>query len=335
FIISGTNKSHTHVDEKKLGAPADSINSLVVNSVDFDGVPADYSRIGPVLSFFKKPDICYYGGTRENPIIVYAPYGVHKTSGTSFAAPWITRKIGFLIYKMGFTKEIAKALVIDSAAEWKLPEFSSAKVGYGLVPTLINDITQSKADEIKFIISGVSELYDTYNYNIPVPIHQESQPFIAKATLCYFPKCSRNQGVDYTDTELDLYFGRIAHDKINTINRNIQTDQCLKEEKARKSFRKWDNVKIIRDEVKKNQRARKLYGDGRWGISLKTKERLSGNAGKGLNFGIVVTLKEITGQNRIEEFIKLCSLRGWIVNKINTKNIIDVYIKAEEDIRFE
>mgnify|MGYP000450019266 FL=1 len=36
----------------KIGAPADSLNSIVVNSVDFNKKAATYSRVGPVLSFF-------------------------------------------------------------------------------------------------------------------------------------------------------------------------------------------------------------------------------------------------------------------------------------------
>lgn len=338
FIVSGTNKRDDDVSKKRLGAPADSINSIVVNSVDFEQIPAIYSRTGPVLSFFNKPDVSYYGGTDEDRINVYAPYGKKASYGTSFAAPWITRKMAYLVYKMGLTKEVAKALLIDSAAGWKKNTYNSEVIGYGVVPKKIDNIIQCENDEIRFVISEVSELFDTYNYNIPVPVYQESQPFIAKATLCYFPKCSRNQGVDYTDTELDLHFGRIKDNGIKPIDNNIQNDEgkyFLKEGRARQLYRKWDNIKLIGEELKDSPRARKVYDDGRWGISLKTKERLLGNAGKGLNFGLVITLKEINGQNRIEEFIRLCTLRGWLVNKVSIENQLEVYNKADVEIDFE
>ena len=338
FIVSGTNKRDDDVSKKRLGAPADSINSIVVNSVDFEQIPAIYSRTGPVLSFFNKPDVSYYGGTDDDRIVVYAPYGKKASYGTSFAAPWITRKMAYLVYKMGLTKEVAKALLIDSAAGWKKNTYNSEVIGYGVVPKKIDSIIQCENDEIRFVISEVSELFDTYNYNIPVPVYQESQPFIAKATLCYFPKCSRNQGVDYTDTELDLHFGRIKDNGIKPIDNNIQNDEgkyFLKEGRARQLYRKWDNIKLIGEELKDSPRARKVYDDGRWGISLKTKERLLGNAGKGLNFGLVITLKEINGQNRIEEFIRLCTLRGWLVNKVSIENQLEVYNKADVEIDFE
>ncbi len=338
FIVSGTNKRDDDISNKRLGAPADSINSIVVNSVDFEQTPALYSRKGPVLSFFNKPDVSYYGGTDDDRIVVYASYGKKASYGTSFAAPWITRKMAFLIYKMGLTKEVAKALLIDSAAGWKKNAYNSETIGYGVVPKKIDNIIQCENDEIRFVISEVSELFDTYNYNIPIPVYQESQPFIAKATLCYFPKCSRNQGVDYTDTELDLHFGRIKDNGIKPIDNNIQNDEgkyFLKEGRARKFYRKWDNIKLIGEELKDSPRSRKVYDDGRWGISLKTKERLLGNAGKGLNFGLVITLKEINGQNRIEEFIRLCTLRGWLLNKVSVENQIEVYNKADVDVAFE
>jgi hypothetical protein len=99
----------------------------------------------------------------------------------------------------------------------------AALVGFGVVPIRIEDVLNVPSDEIKFTISGISEKYDTYNYNLPLPVADSKHPFIAKATLCYFPKSSRNQGVDYTDTELDIYFGRIDGTKILSINKNTQS----------------------------------------------------------------------------------------------------------------
>jgi hypothetical protein len=48
-----------------------------------------------------------------------------------------------------------------------------------------------------------------------------------------------------------------------------------------------------------------------------------------------VTLKELNGINRIEDFIQLFSLNGWIVNRIDIKSRINIYEKAEETIEFE
>lgn len=340
FVIAGTNKKITDPN-RKIGAPADSINSIVVNSVDMDKNTAEYSREGIVLSFFTKPDICYYGGTSKELLSVCEPLGEAKVGGTSFAAPWIARKLSYLIDIIGLSREVAKALLIDSATKWEEnSNFTDISYrGYGVVPIHIEDIVKSPNDEIRFVVEGNSEKYDTYNYNFPVPISQDMHPFVAKATLCYFPKCSRNQGVDYTNTELDMYFGRIKDDKIESINKNKQSIEgistYLKEDKARKLFRKWDNVKHSSERFSPRTRPRKAYINGMWGMSIKTKERLHQGDGDGIKFGVVVTLKEITGKNRIEDFIQLCSLKGWLVSKINIEQRVDIFLKSEEEIEFE
>lgn len=338
FIIAGTNKTIDNPEITRIGAPADSINSIVVNSVTTDNKPAEYSRYGPVLSFFTKPDIGYYGGTAKSPMRVWTSSGEGLVTGTSYAAPWITRKMCYLINILGLSREVAKALIIHASTGWEKQEISSTLIGHGIVPKKIKDIVQSSDDEIQFILSGVSVNYNTYNYNIPVPINKGQHPFIAKATLCYFPFCSRNQGVDYTITELDISFGRINGTKVKSINNNYQSDDIehfTLEEDARKNFRKWDNIKHIREVFTKEVRNKKAYDKGLWGISLKTKERLDKKYGEELNFGIIVTLKEIHGINRIDEFIKQCSLRGWLVNKIEVNTRIDIYNTAEEKIDFD
>ena len=141
---------------------------------------------------------------------------------------------------------------------------------------------------------------------------------------------------------MDLHFGRIIEKNgkatIKAIDYNKQADegiQSIYEEDARKLYRKWDNIKHISEALKENARPRKAYLAGMWGLSIKTKERLAPKAGRGLQFGVVVTLKEMNGINRIDEFIKLCMLRGWLVNQIDVQNQFDIYSKAEEDINFE
>lgn len=347
FVVAGTNKPSTVQGNMLIGAPADSLNSIVVNSVDFNNQAVDYHRSGPVLSFFNKPDISYYGGDKYLKMRVCTPFGEGLVSGTSFAAPWITRKMAYLMHTMGFTREVAKALLIDAAAGWSRQIDLTYSIGYGVVPKRIEDIIQTKDDEIRFTITGSAESYETYTYNLPIPVVKGKHPFFARATLCYFPKCLREQGVDYTSTEMDIHFGRVkmikdkkSQDKatIVPINANKQGDtghHSIREESARNIFRKWDNVKLIGDVIKDKFQARKVYETGMWGLSIKTKERLSSRNGKGLQFGVVVTLKEMYGQNRIDDFIKFCMLRGWIVNQISVENRLDVYAKAEEDINFE
>lgn len=335
FVVAGTNKNNDSV--VRIGAPADSINSIVVNAVDKNFKKASYARKGKVLSFFVKPDVCAFGGDSNEFINVCTPTGLDIQRGTSFAAPWISRKLCYLIDKMGLSREIAKALIIDSAVGWKKTNPEEEYLGYGVVPTKISDVMLGKKDEIKFYIEGNATSYYTYTYNLPVPLVNDKFPFYAKAVLCYFPKCTRSQGVDYTNTELDLQFGRIGQKDIKSINRNTQggeLDKATNEATARDLYRKWDNVKVVVDEIKDRKVPRTSYNNSNlWGIKLTNKERLDKN--DGLKFGIVITLKEMYGKNRIREFIDLCTMRNWIVNKINIDNRLEIYNTAEEIIEFE
>ena len=342
FVVAGTNKGSRTKETMKIGAPADSLNSLVVNAVDFKNNPASYHRVGPVLSFFNKPDVSYYGGDKGEYITVCLPNGEGKKIGTSFAAPWISRKLAFLIYKMGFSREIAKALIVDSAAGWNRRDDTTHSIGFGVVPIRIEDIVNTPDDEIRFIMTGSTESYETYTYRLPVPYENDAHPYYARATLCYYPTCSRNQGVDYTDTEMDIHFGRIHLSKgkvsIKSLNNNTQGDSSgagLYEGVARTLYRKWDNIKHISDQIKSRAIPKKKYEAGMWGLSIKTKERLKSKHDTPMPFGVVVTLKEMHGKNRINDFIQMCQLNGWIVNRIDIDNRIDIYNVAEEDIEFD
>ena len=336
FVVAGTN-TNENKDVVRIGAPADSINSLVINAVDKDGKKASYSRKGKVLSFFVKPDVCAFGGDSNEYINVCTPTGLDLQHGTSFAAPWISRKLCYLIDKMGLSREIAKALIIDSAVGWKKNNPNEEYLGYGIVPTKISDVMLGQKDEIKFYIEGNANSYYTYTYNLPVPMVNEKFPFYAKAVLCYFPKCTRSQGVDYTNTELDLQFGRMGKKGIRSINRNTQGEDLEKatnEATARDLYRKWDNVKVVVDEIKDKKIPRQSYNNSNlWGLKITNKERFERN--RGLKFGVVVTLKEMYGKNRVREFIDQCTMRNWIVNRINIDNRLDIYAAAEEIIEFE
>lgn len=343
FVVAGTNKSREDVN--KIGSPADSINSMVVNAVTKSGLSTKYSRKGLALSFFAKPDVSYYGGSEEQYIQVCEPLGATFVAGTSFAAPWIARKLAYLIDVLGLNREIAKALIIDAARGWNdapTPE-EVALYGHGIVPIKITDIIQTPEDEIRFLVTDVSEKWNTYNYHFPIPLKADTYPYYARATMCYFPLCDRAQGVDYTNTELNLHFGRIQDDgKLNEINDDKQNLDDIGESRsyilegdARERFRKWDNVKYVAEKVKDRRVPKKSYRNKNWGMEIKTNNRLDPEDGVGLRFGVVVTIKEMYGINRIDEFIKNCNLNGWLVNAIDIQNRIEIHEKSNEEIRFD
>lgn len=348
FVVAGTNKRPEDANgEKRMGSPADSLNSIVVNSVAMDRKPASYTRVGPVLSFFRKPDVAYYGGDgqlSDERIRVYngglLPVAVQ---GTSYAAPWIARKLAYLIHIMGFTREVAKALLLDSAAGWE-PLEHVKEMGYGIVPRRIEDIVSSKDDEIKFFIFGRAEAYEMRAYNLPVPLQDGAFPFYARATLSYFPYCNRNQGVDYTCTEMDIRLGRLKKNKngeytVSDIKGNRQGEEKSTsnlEENARSELRKWDNVKRSCEAIpEKRKVARGRFDSDFWGLRVITKERVSDGRRNDLAYGVVVTLKEINGVNRFEAFEGACLANMWIVNRIDIHERLEIHNRAEEEIELK
>ncbi len=345
FVIAGTNDRRGTKNELKIASPADSVNALVVNSVNNLNNPTTYSRRGPVLSFYIKPDVSYYGGDSTSFEECINTIGINNNedfvSGTSYAAPWIARKIAYLIHILGFSKEEAKALIIDSAEKWgnKYTEEQIELIGHGVVPIDINDIIKSRNDEIRFVISTYAEKYETYNLTLPIPIHNDKYPFIAKATMCYFSTCNRLQGVDYTNEELDLKIGRIQdNESIKSINKDGQGEigTYVNEKRSRNEFRKWDNSKSIKEKYSPKNGERDSYKNKLWGINIiKTNRFYSKKNRDKIKFALVVTLKEINGENRIDEFIQRCFFNQWFVEKVELDNQIDLYNKAEEDITFE
>lgn len=353
FIVSGSN-SCQHGEVSRLGAPADSLNALVVNSVNSKGQAASYTRNGPVLSFFTKPDVSYFGGDDDKKIKVWGCDGLEEDQGTSFAAAWISRKVAFLVYYMNLSREVAKAMLIDSAAGWLNSSSDRNTKGFGVVPIRIENILESSDDEIRFVLSGICAAYDTYTYKLPVPIFDSKYPYYARATLCYFPEGERWQGVDYTQTELDLHFGRLvkkskkdsktkkirAYIGIKSINNNSQGEDLNGfnlEEDARALYRKWDNVKRVSELIKVRRCPREILNEDnpQWGLSIRTKERLSSVRKHNLRFGVVVTLREMFGKNRINTFVKNCQALGWTVNSIDIEARMRLHVESDVEINWD
>ena len=102
---------------------------------------------------------------------------------------------------------------------------------------------------------------------------------------------------------------------------------------ARKLFRKWDNTKHIREKFGDSLRPRKENESGMWGVSVKRKERLEKK--KPVRFGMVVTLKEVNGVNRINDFMQQARLANWVVSEINVEAQVDIYQRLQEEVTLE
>lgn len=350
FIVAGTNDLD-YTRSKSVGSPADSLNSIVVNSCRLDRSPALYTRRGPVLSFFTKPDLSYYGGDAGEPIKLGTAQGVVSNKGTSFAAPWIARKAAYLIEVMHLPRDVAKALLIDSALSWEteiIKNGISHESGYGVVPTRIEDVLHSGDDEIKFYITGRISNYETYTAGIPVPMNEnECHPYAARAIMSYSPACNRRQGVDYTNTELSLSLGRFKPSKKKDGTMRMAIEQIADkytsspidfvpyEGAVREYKRKWDNVKAKSEQYHGSRPKSSFTNMGLWGVSIKKNERHDDKSGENMPFGLVITLKAFDGNSRINEFIQQNIRHGWTVRAVKLQERIELNTRAQSTIEFE
>lgn len=347
FVISGTNNDDPDKNRPYIGTPADSINSIVVNAVTKDGRIPEYARRGPVLSFYLCPDLCAIGGSPKDSITACSGSTLTSVYGTSYAACWVTRKLAYLIYYLNCTREEAKAILIDAAYGWTHslnPDWDVR--GCGILPHHIDSIITTPNDEVKILIKGCCEKYRTYSFELNTPLDNKGKfPYWAKATLCYFPKCSRKQGVDYAQTEIDLHFGRLAGDlKLKTINDNAQGDKGkvdVSEDTARAEFRKWDCVKHICEEIKESSRPKQVLFSNKkeaagqpWGFYL-LKKRRSIKSDDNPNFAMVITFKSMDGKNRYDEFLRTMRYAGWFAQPLEVKVMHEIYNTSQEDVEFD
>lgn len=346
FVVSGTNNNLNDNSQPFIGAPADSINSIVVNAVTKESTIPEYARRGPVLSFHLCPDLCAIGGNSTSPLTVCSGKTLSTAYGTSFASCWVARKLAYLIHYLNCTREEAKAILLDAAYGWtSCFDKKWAVQGCGILPHNINSIINTPKDEIKLILKGTCDKYKTYTYDLQLPLDAKGKfPYWAKATLCYFPKCSRKQGVDYTQTEIDLHFGRLQEkETVKSINNNLQGavgKHNIPEETARKEFRKWDCVKHICEEIKQKSRPREVlfnnyYGVNYapWGFYLLKKRRTSATEDNP-NFALVLTFKSMDNKNRYHDFINILRHSGWFVRELDVVTFNTIYEESQVDLEF-
>lgn len=342
FVVAGTNNNKYNYDDNYyIGSAADSINSIVVNSVKFgSNERTSYARKGPSLHLLIKPDVSYYGGDEEKKIIAFN--GIKKVfvSGTSMAAPFITRKVAFLIYKLGLSKEVAKALILDSASGWDKYK-NPLWIGRGIVPVKIEDVVYCQDDEIRFLYTGKVEGFESFNYSFPFYANKKDKfPFAVRTLMTYFPHCSIDKGVDYANVEIDFRMGQIKNGKIKPISNNYQYERniYINEEEARKEFAKWDNVKRHIPVPESNHRGKTKYDSNKWGFAFKTifRNGEETNINKyNIKFGVVITLKNTDKENVSTDFIKLVQASDWSIQPVD----ISIYNKLElllnTEIKFE
>jgi hypothetical protein len=72
-----------------------------------------------------------------------------------------------------------------------------------------------------------------------------------------------------------------------------------------------------------------------WGLEILSKDRRQRADRKPLNYGVVLTLKNIHGQNMIDAFIEYCEFMGWMVERVSANIRTKLTIEGNATVTLE
>lgn len=240
----------------RIAKSADSVRSLVVGSIAHDknqydiseiNTPSPFSRTGPGPANIVKPELVHYGGnagTRNGSMVKTGVYSfssdgtIIRDSGTSFSTPRIASMAANLQLMLNepFNANLIKALLMHSAkypAEFNVEMNERLNhAGYGL-PLSVEDIIYNDENEITLIMQDTIEKGKFINVmDFPYPASLVEDDYYygeVTITLVTDPILSKNQGNEYCQTNINVFFGSYD-DKVErdvdqpTIRNPIGTD---------------------------------------------------------------------------------------------------------------
>ena len=160
FVVAVGNDGCLPEPFNRIQSPADMVNGIGVGAYTYgkqrEIIPADYSCVGPGREGSKvKPDVLDFGGDSNNPFIIPSVdgKGFCASAGTSFSAPLVTGKIGYLMaLSDSISPHIGRSLIIHNAFyQSNLPR---AKQGFGICTNNVKSILECSSNRVTYLYSG-------------------------------------------------------------------------------------------------------------------------------------------------------------------------------------
>lgn len=177
FVIAAGNTGEEQGIGKRLQIPGDSVNNITVCSyydMDNKHYPAGYNSIGPGREGGKlKPDIIAHGGQLPiNPIFTFSTFNYlkNRVAGTSFAAPQITRQLGFILSKYPSLSVLQARALLEHSVALKIER--KREISLYAKGELVEEEIQllsSSSDEIRIMYSGTISAKGYVILPIPLP----------------------------------------------------------------------------------------------------------------------------------------------------------------------
>ncbi len=241
----------------RIQAPADGVNVVGVgasDSIQGKWKRAPYSSLGPGRNpGIIKPDILAFGGCGAEPFWVVSrdkPGYSNPITGTSFAAPHALRTaIGVRAHLGSVIKPIAlKALLVHHSRD---SGHDSEEVGWGRVPSAIDDLITCGLGEAHIVYQGELEPGKYIRARIPLPKGPLKGQIEISATFCYASETDPEDPVNYTRAGLDIKFRpdrtKRTPGKDGKVPQHADTDSFFKlkamyntEEELRRDAHQWE-----------------------------------------------------------------------------------------------
>lgn len=308
----------------RIQVPADSVNALSIGAADrLTGVwnRAGYSAQGPGRSpGRRKPDVVAFGGCPKEYFHVAAPGAkpvLAATMGTSYASPFVLRTavgvravLGDAIHPLTI-----KALLVHAAQND--PGGLVTEVGWGRVPTDLNQIIMCGDGTARIIYQGLLRPGKYLRAPVPLPTAALTGRVTLSATFCYASPVDVEDAAAYTKAGLTITF---RPNSTKSAGKQIKTRSFFSqatfrtEQEQRQDLGKWETVLHASDRMLGSSLKQATFD-----IHYNARDG-GGAAGAGtelIRYALVLTVQAPKHANLFEEILSSHSLLKAIEPRIS------------------
>lgn len=215
FITAAGNDGHRDraANLHRVQVPGDMVNGLCVGAfvhTDNGWEVASYSGRGPGRPGSRvQPAVVAFGGdTSGTRFPRLRPDGqiVSDDHGTSYAAPLVTNLAAKLSRQLGPRSDAStlRALIVHSAS--RSDEHDVLDVGYGRVPTEVNEIVENPRNQVTAIYQGLIARDEVRSFTLPHPTKAPAGKYDVRWTLAFSTGTDSAEAGDYTSAGLETTF---------------------------------------------------------------------------------------------------------------------------------
>lgn len=332
-------------EHDRLISPADSVRAVTVGSVALyessDSIvkfnePSPFSRRGPGANYVVKPDVVDYGGNLSWSYKIDGlgvkgldPQGnIIEGNGTSYSNPRALQKFASICEEMIEPDMLlAKAMLIHSA-RMKSRELLDEKpdnikyYGFGIPSANVQEILQCSEDEVTLVFKQkISRGSHLEMYDFPYPkslIKNDKYMGEIGMTLAYLPPLDERYGREYCRTNIDVSFGTYSYlpdgkiDYKGQVPLECKWDEKFEVARVENGF-KWSPIKSYYRRFKNGIQ----LADG-WKLRIDLTAR-NGTYIPSQEFVLIVTIKDLNGNDIYSEIATGLRERGYITNNLETR----------------